>query len=204
MSEHAFPASGARIFCIGRNYAEHAREMRAETPPEPVIFMKPSSSCLGPGAVPFPAGHGQVDFEGELVFELSGDLSAPIRAAGLGVDLTLRDRQAELKAKGLPWETAKAFEGSALLGPRVALQSATLGDLSFRLLLNDQLRQQGQASEMIFSPEELVRALSVFWTPRAGDLLFSGTPSGVGPLQPGDEIFMDSPQLGSAVWQLQQ
>lgn len=199
----ALPEPGARIFCVGRNYREHAREMGAPETGRPVLFLKPASACCAPGPARLPTGHGRVDFEGELVFELSGDPRDPVRGAALGVDLTLRDLQGELKQQGLPWDSAKGFDGSALLGPRVPVPTDETAALEFRLWVNDQLRQQGRAQEMRRPPRDLVAAIAAYWEPRAGDLLFSGTPAGVGPLQPGDEISMDSPQLGSAAWQLQ-
>lgn len=204
------PVSDAsRIFCVGRNYAAHAREMGAERPTQPVFFMKPASSRVAPGPVRLPRGHGRIDFEGELVLLLSGDPAAPVAGVGLGVDLTLRDRQAELKRQGLPWEPAKAFDGSALLSsfsPMHGPVDEQFARLMLETRLDGEVRQQAPATAMIFPPSELIRALSAYWHLRAGDLIFTGTPEGVGPIRPGDVIAMraSSPDLslGPFEWRM--
>ncbi len=202
MTQAGYPSPGARVFCIGRNYADHAREMRADLPERPVIFMKPPSSCRPPGEVAFPSGHGRVNFEGELVAVLSGDPRDPVAGAALGVDLTLRELQAELKEKRLPWTVAKAFDGSALLGPVTPLDAAAFNELEFHVRVNGRPRQHGLAGNMIFSCDEIIAELTRYWKPESGDLLFTGTPEGVGPVHPGDLITMESPQLGGVEWRL--
>jgi len=193
-------SDASRLFCIGRNYAAHAREMGAERPEEPVIFIKPGSVRRGPGPVILPTAFGRVDFEGELLLLLSGEPETPVAGVSLGVDLTLRERQAALKRKGLPWETAKAFEGSALMGDFSPLPAPEqLDELAFETRINGEVRQRGRASDMLFTPLELIRALSVFWQPRAGDVLFTGTPEGVGPIQPGDVIELQTGPLETGI-----
>ncbi|MEA5445160.1 fumarylacetoacetate hydrolase family protein [Gammaproteobacteria bacterium AB-CW1] len=181
----------SRIFCVGRNYADHAREMGAERPQQPVIFLKPGSACRAPGPASLPVGLGRVDYEGEIALLLSGELERPIVGLGLAVDLTLRDEQARLKQGRLPWDVAKAFDGSCLLGPFLPVDDHVLGhfqELSFVTKINGEERQRGDAGDMIFSPPELLSALSCYWAVRAGDVLLTGTPAGVGPLEAGDEI----------------
>jgi 2-keto-4-pentenoate hydratase/2-oxohepta-3-ene-1,7-dioic acid hydratase in catechol pathway len=197
------PGPASRLFCIGRNYAGHAREMNAECPVEPVVFLKPGS-CLRRMGQPLelPAGEGEVHYEGELVLLLSGEARAPFAAAALGLDLTLRERQARLKAGGLPWETAKAFDGAAAVGRFRRLGSGRLEGLRFETWLNGRLNQRGGVGDMIFPPADLLAFIRRFWRLRAGDLLFTGTPAGVGPLSPGDRIELRGPGLATARWEI--
>lgn len=193
MSELPPTSDASRLFCVGRNYADHAREMGAERPAEPVLFLKPGSVAVPPGPARLPRGMGRVDFEGEMTLLLSGNPWRPVAGVGLGVDLTLRDRQAGLKEKRLPWDTAKAFDGSALLGGFTALSGRLDDDfraLCFETRINGERRQHGCVSDMLFPPLELVKAVGRFWQLRAGDVIYTGTPAGVGPLQPGDVIEM--------------
>lgn len=191
----ALPAvdDGSRLICVGRNYADHAREMGAERPARPVLFLKPGTARVPPGPVRLPSTLGRVDFEGELALLLSGDPAAPIAGVGLAVDLTLRDLQSDLKAHRLPWDTAKAFDGSALLGrfrPFAARHDRDLEELAFETCLNGRVRQHGHVRDMLFGPVTLVEAAARFWTPRPGDVMLTGTPAGVGPLTDGDVIEM--------------
>jgi 2-keto-4-pentenoate hydratase/2-oxohepta-3-ene-1,7-dioic acid hydratase in catechol pathway len=202
----------ARIFCIGRNYAAHARELDNAVPDEPVVFMKPPESIVPPGGqVRFPTHGSSLHHEVELVFRVGREARdvAPadgpgyLDAVSVGIDLTLRDVQAELKRRGLPWEAAKAFEQSALVGDFVPLETA--GDpalLEFWCDVNGQTRQRGSASDMVFDPGSLVSHLSRIWTLRPGDLVFSGTPEGVGPLAPGDEITAGCERVGVFSWRI--
>lgn len=208
----AMPAvsDASRIFCVGRNYAAHAREMGAERPQSPVFFMKPGSSRVAPGRLALPSGQGRVDFEGELVLLLSGNNERPVAGVGLGVDLTLRERQAELKRQGLPWEVAKAFDGSALVSPLSPFRGALdngMAAMQLETRVNGELRQQASATDMLFPPSELLAHLGRYWQLRPGDLLFTGTPEGVGPVCPGDVIEMRAvtPEgvLGPFQWQLE-
>lgn len=202
----------ARIFCIGRNYADHAKEMDAAVPPEPVVFMKPMESLVPAGGqVPFPA-HGQdLHHEVELVYRVGRETrnvpaeegASRLDAVTVGIDLTLRDVQAALKKKGLPWEASKAFEHSALIGDFVPL--AAVGNpenLEFWCAVNGDVRQRGAASQMIFGIGELVSHLSRVWTLRPGDLIYTGTPEGVGPLRPGDEITAGCDGIGIFSWRI--
>ncbi len=185
-----------RIYCIGRNYAEHAREMGAEAPrTQPMFFLKPADAVVADGAdVPYPAATGELHHEVELVVALArGGRDIPAEAAlacvfgyGVGLDLTRRDLQAAAKAKGHPWDAAKGFEYSA---PVSALRPAV--DVTPRagriwLEVNGTLRQQADLGDMIFPVAAIIAELSKLWTLAPGDLIFSGTPAGVGALARGD------------------
>lgn len=203
----------ARIFCIGRNYPAHARELGNTVPGQPVVFMKPPESIVPPGGqVRFPTHGNSLHHEVELVFRVGREARnvAPddglghLDAVTVGIDLTLRDVQAELKRQGLPWEAAKAFEQSALVGDFVPME--TIGDpglLKFWCDVNAQTRQRGAAADMVFDPGRLVSHLSRIWMLRPGDLLFSGTPEGVGPLEPGDEITAGCERVGVFSWRIE-
>ncbi len=200
-----------RVFCIGRNYAEHARELRSELPQSPVVFMKPPDCLVPPGKrIPFPAHGKELHFEAELVvvIGLSGmpvneeDAREWVAGLTLGLDLTLRDVQQELKEKGLPWELSKAFEQSAPLGDTAIIPPHTLEDLSFECRVNGEIRQTGRVQEMIFSIPRLICELGKIWVWRPGDLIYTGTPAGVGPLAPGDVIEVSGPLLGSFSWSM--
>jgi fumarylpyruvate hydrolase len=190
-----------RIYCVGRNFAEHAREMGAPVPAEkgtPVIFMKPGDAVVVDGRVPYPSQTADLHHEVELVVALGrdahGELSEEgalslVYAYGVGLDLTRRDRQAELKEKRLPWDIAKGFDGSAPISTLVPASEA--GELASRRLwleVNGELRQQAPLSDMIFGVAEVLRHLARLFHLRAGDLVYMGTPSGVAALQPGDRF----------------
>lgn len=202
----------ARIFCIGRNYAEHVRELSNVIPERPVIFMKPASSLVRPGqAIHYPAHGAELHHEVEVVVQI-GKQGKPrnleeshsfVSGLALGLDLTLRDLQRELKQKGLPWEAAKAFDQSAPLGDLVRYDgSLDLTAIQFSCTVNGEMRQQGNTKDMIFSVETLIVELSRIWALRPGDLVFTGTPAGVGPLLLGDHVEVESPQLGSFSWNI--
>ena len=187
------------IFCIGRNYAEHIRELANERPERPVVFLKPLSAvCLSGDDVILPVAAGRVDHEVELVLALGrGGRNVPAAAAyGLveamtvGIDVTARDEQAEAKAKGLPWTVAKGHDTFAVLGPFVAAPAAAqeLADLSFSLAVGGELRQQGRVADMLFGVPEILAYLSQVFTLAPGDLVYTGTPAGVGPLAAGDRL----------------
>lgn len=200
-----------RIFCIGRNYEDHVREMGSKPPAEPVVFMKPRECLVAPGTpIPFPPHGGELHHEAEVVI-LIGDRS-PARPAGwervagvaLGIDLTLRDVQARLKAAGLPWEAAKAFESSAPLGDLVATAAlASPDEIVFECRVNGALRQQGSTADMIFPVPRIIEALETIWRLRPGDLIYTGTPAGVGPLRPGDRVEIASPAIGTFGWEIE-
>lgn len=190
-----------RIHCVGRNFADHAREMGAAVPdPEsrgrPVLFMKPADSVVVDGRVPYPPATAELHHEVELVVALGRDadgLVDPQQAAGLvfgygvGVDLTRRDLQAAAKAKGLPWDAAKGFDCSAPVSTLVP--SALAGNpaaMELSLHVNGQRRQHASLDQMIWNVGEILHELSRLYALRAGDLVFMGTPAGVSALQPGD------------------
>lgn len=200
-----------RIFCIGRNYAKHIAEL-GNTPSgrESVVFMKPASSLVAPGeAITLPDDVGAVHYEAELVVEIGNggrDIVTArarehIAGLGLGLDLTLRDVQTELKNTGEPWEKAKAFDHSAPLGPMTALSnSIDLADLHFELAIDGEIRQHGRTADMLVGVADLIAMLSAHWQLLPGDLIYTGTPEGVGPLHPGMHLALSSPQLEAAEW----
>lgn len=200
----------SRIFCIGRNYVDHAKELKNEVPTSPVVFMKPATSLVPEGeAIPVPSHGEEFHFEAELVVLIGKEgravtlEQAPgfIKALSLGLDLTLRDVQSRLKGKGLPWECAKAFDGSAPLGAFKPIgPSMPLEEITFTCHVNDELRQSGNTNTMIFPIKTLVVELSRVWKLLPGDLIYTGTPSGVGPLNRGDRITVASPVIGSFSW----
>ncbi|NOY95983.1 MAG: fumarylacetoacetate hydrolase family protein [Chlorobi bacterium] len=186
-----------KIICIGRNYVAHARELNNEIPTEPVVFMKPDSAILRNND-PFyiPDFSKNVHHEIELVVKI-GRLGKNIEKRfahryydeiGLGVDFTARDLQSELRAKGLPWEKAKAFDRSAVLGNNF-LPKSQLPDINavrFSLDINGKTVQKGNSSLMIFSIDTIIEYVSRFFTLKMGDLIYTGTPAGVGPVKIGD------------------
>ena len=175
-----------RIFCIGRNYADHVREMGGDPARgSPIFFMKPADALVG-GAIPYPAG-GDLHYEVELVAALGEDLQPWGYAVGL--DLTRRDRQSAAKKNGTPWEVAKAFEGSAAVGPLLpAAQWNGPASQAIRLSVNGKVRQDATLDQMIWSLPEILGELSKAFRPKPGDIVFTGTPAGVGPLAPSDRI----------------
>jgi 2-keto-4-pentenoate hydratase/2-oxohepta-3-ene-1,7-dioic acid hydratase in catechol pathway len=209
---HNAPMSTNRIFCIGKNYADHVAELADAGPPadgECVVFMKPASSIVEPGeAIVLPRGRGAVHHEAELVVELTGggrdipESAALDCVAGLtlGLDLTLRDLQTALKRAGKPWELAKAFDGSAPLGEIRPFLDHDLQDLEFTCHVNGSLRQHGHTHDMLYSVARQIHILSLTWALEPGDILYTGTPKGVGPLHPGDTVTLASPQLGRFEW----
>lgn len=187
-----------KIICIGRNYSDHAKEMNAPLPSKPVFFMKPDTALL-PKRNPFyyPDFTKDLHHELELVVRIArlgkniSEKYAPeyYHEVGLGIDFTARDLQQECKEKGLPWEIAKSFEHSAPLSERfVPIQELDLDTTSFELLKNGVAVQSGHVKDMIFSIDKLIAYVSQFMTLKIGDLLFTGTPAGVGPVQIGDHL----------------
>jgi 2-keto-4-pentenoate hydratase/2-oxohepta-3-ene-1,7-dioic acid hydratase in catechol pathway len=187
-----------KIICIGRNYAAHIEELKNEKPGQPVVFLKPDTALLK-GAAPFfyPDFSTNIHHEIELVLKISkeGKYIQPkfahryFEEIGLGIDFTARDLQDQCKAKGLPWEIAKAFNGSAPIGEFKSV--AELGDLKnidFHLEINGELKQKGNTSLMLFDFATIVSYVSQFFTLKKGDLIYTGTPAGVGPVQKGDQL----------------
>lgn len=188
-----------RIFCIGRNYAGHARELGNAIPAEPVVFMKPPASLVPPGGtIRLPQGSGAVHHEAEMVLALDG--RGGIRGVTLGLDLTLRELQARLKQAGQPWERAKAFDCSAPLGNFIPARDLDPDRLEFHLHVNGALRQQGATRDMLFSCTALLEFLARYWRPVEGDIVFTGTPAGVGPVLPGDTLRLGGAAFGEFEW----
>jgi fumarylpyruvate hydrolase len=196
-SEQRFPIR--RVFCIGRNYAEHAREMGASVDQAtPMFFCKPADAVVSDGAdVPYPPATHDLHHEVEMVVALGagGRDVDPERALpliwgyGVGLDLTRRDLQAQAKAKGHPWDVAKAFDHSAPVSAlRPAAMAATGADTVLRLSVNGELRQQATLGEMVHGVPQIIVALSRLFELKAGDLIFTGTPAGVAALQRGDRV----------------
>jgi 2-keto-4-pentenoate hydratase/2-oxohepta-3-ene-1,7-dioic acid hydratase in catechol pathway len=198
-----------RIFCIGRNYAEHIREL-GNTPDEAcVVFMKPASCVVSSGEnIVLPRDRGAVHHEAELVVMLTGggtDVPAAealdhVAGVTLGLDLTLRELQNELKKKGAPWELSKAFDGAAPLGNWTPWKGQDLQALEFTCHVNGQLRQHGRSADMLFPVTRLIHILSRTWALQPGDVIFTGTPAGVGPLKPGDRITLTGDGIGRFEW----
>lgn len=181
-----------KIVCIGRNYGAHARELGNTAPDEPVVFLKPESALvpLG-GPLILPAFSQDVHHEVELVYTIARRNGRAVAdRVTLGLDLTARDLQQALKENGLPWEKAKAFDGSAYVAEaRLALESfPTDHPIDFMLKRNGHVVQSGHSGEMIFDVATLIAHVERYMLLQPGDLLFTGTPAGVGPLAPGDQL----------------
>lgn len=187
-----------KIFCVGRNYADHAKELQNDVPDEPVIFMKPKSALLQPHT-PFyyPEFTNELHYECELVLRIAKNgkyiqekyASKYYDAISVGIDFTARDLQTELKKKGLPWEKAKAWDNSAVIGkwlPVTGLKDKN--NISFAMYKNKELVQQGYSADMLFPFDYLISYISNFFSINIGDLIFTGTPAGVGEAVVGDEL----------------
>lgn len=196
-----------KIFCIGRNYAAHAKELGNEVPEEPVIFLKPKSALL-PAGTPFyyPEFTNELHYECELVLRVckNGRYVSERQAASyydaitVGIDFTARDLQQELKSKGLPWEKSKAWDHSAILGSWRPIKSITdLSAIPFSLQKDGKSVQQGDSSLMIYSFDRIVAEISKYFSLQIGDLIYTGTPAGVGEVMPGEvlEGFIGSESL---------
>ena len=188
----------SKIVCLGRNYAEHAKELGHEVPEEPVIFLKPPSALVGPNqAIILPRKSKHVDHEVELAV-IIGKRAKGVRAEKamdyvLGytilLDITARDLQWEAKRKGLPWTVAKGFDTFAPIGPRIVdRRELRIDDLEIGLKVNGEVRQLARTSEMIFKVPEIIEYVSGIMTLEPGDIIATGTPAGVGPLRHGDKV----------------
>ena len=193
-----------RIYCVGRNFADHAREMGALAPAskaergQPVFFLKPADALVtGNADVPYPSATSDLHHEVELVVALGRDApagelaaeqaSALVFAYGVGLDLTRRDLQAAAKAKGLPWDIGKGFDHSAPISELVpAAEMAALDSLTLTLRINGDVRQHGKLQDLIWDVPDILHELSKLFALKAGDLVFMGTPAGVGPMLPED------------------
>ena len=187
-----------KIICIGLNYRKHAMEMGRQLPEEPVVFLKPDSSILKNNKPFFLPGFSSlIQYEVEIVIKIS-KLGKGISAKyahryfdelTLGIDITARDIQNRHSAAGLPWELSKCFDGAAPLGKFVPVSSINdLKNIEFRLEINNKVVQKGNTSDMIFGLNEIIEYVSRFFTLKTGDLIFTGTPSGVGPLKKNDNL----------------
>jgi fumarylpyruvate hydrolase len=193
-SEQRFPVR--RIYCVGRNYAEHVREMGNDPRRDlPFFFSKPPDAVVGSGRVlPYPPRTADLHHEVELVVALSqgglnigiADAAAMIFGHAVGIDLTRRDLQAEAKKSGRPWDMAKGFDNSAPIGPLAPGMPPASGAIS--LSVDGQLRQSGDLKDMIWSVAEIIAALSTYVEVAPGDLIFTGTPAGVGPIKRGESV----------------
>ena len=187
-----------KIICIGRNYSAHIKELDSKTPEEPVFFLKPDSAVLL-SQHPFviPEFSKEVHYEVEVLVKINklGKYIQPKFAhkyydkIGLGIDFTARDLQRKCKAAGLPWEMAKAFDGAAVIGDWVSKEElGDLNDLNFSLEKNDEQVQRGNTSNMLFKIDELIAYVSQFMTLKIGDVIFTGTPEGLGPVAIDDKL----------------
>ena len=210
----AVPVSGTdlcfpvnRIFCVGRNYAAHAKEMGVAVDREaPFYFMKSSSCIVASGsAVPYPPGTSNYHHEMELVVAIgepafciaTDDAASCIFGYACGLDMTRRDLQQNARDKGRPWDLGKNFENSAVISEVVAVnETGQIDSGEIRLFVNDDLRQEGNISDLIWSVPELIADLSMYYHLQPGDLIYTGTPAGVGPVQAGDHIKGSIDQVG--------
>ncbi|SHI78976.1 2-keto-4-pentenoate hydratase/2-oxohepta-3-ene-1,7-dioic acid hydratase (catechol pathway) [Mesonia phycicola] len=188
-----------KIICIGRNYAEHIAELGSEKPEEPVIFLKPDTSILLKKQPFFiPDFSNNVHYEVELLVKIK-KVGKYIQEKfahkyydeiGLGIDFTARDLQSTLKKKGLPWEKSKCFDGSAVIGETWINKKefSNLNNINFTLKKNDELVQQGNTEYMLWKIDEIIAYVSQFFTLKIGDVIFTGTPSGVGKVEPNDRL----------------
>ncbi|SHK45936.1 2-keto-4-pentenoate hydratase/2-oxohepta-3-ene-1,7-dioic acid hydratase (catechol pathway) [Maribacter aquivivus] len=187
-----------KIICIGRNYTAHIDELKNERPEEPVVFIKPDSSVL-PKQQDFyiPEFSNDVHYEVEVLVKIKkvgkhiSEEFAPTYydEIGLGIDFTARDLQSKLKEKGLPWEKAKGFDGAAVIGewlPKTDFKD--INDLNFRLLKNDKIVQEGNTGFMLWKIDEIIAYVSTFFMLKKGDIIFTGTPAGVGKISPNDYL----------------
>lgn len=195
-----------KIICIGRNYSEHAKELGNEVPEDPVIFMKPDTAVLKKGSDFYiPEFSDDVHYELEVVLKISKGGKYILKEAaskhyeeiGLGIDFTARDLQSKLKNKGLPWELAKGFDGSAVLSDFVSKENYDLQNLNFSLAKNQQVVQNGNTKDMIFSFDDIISFASQYFTLRVGDLIFTGTPQGVGKVSENDflEAYLEDDKM---------
>lgn len=186
------------IFCVGRNYVDHAKELGNAVPETPVIFMKPRTALLPANTpLPYPTFSNDVHYEAELVLKIckSGkniniqNANEYFNEITVGIDFTARDIQANLKNKGLPWEKAKAWDGSAVVGNWISLTKEMLANsIDFSMTKNNTVVQKGNNNEMLFSFDAIIADISTYFSIEEGDLIFTGTPAGVGACVTGDKF----------------
>lgn len=186
-----------KIIAIGRNYTEHIKELNNERPDEPVIFMKPDTAILRKGQPFFyPEFSKDIHFEVELLLKINKEgkfiqekfAHKYYDEIGIGIDFTARDLQAKLKEKGLPWEKAKGFNGSAPISEFVKKEDFEMSDINFSLTQNGEIKQAGNSSLMLYTFDQIIAYVSQFFTLKKGDIIFTGTPKGVGPITVGDKL----------------
>ena len=196
-----------KIICIGRNYLDHAKELGNKIPTSPLFFLKPDTA-IQPKGHPFfiPDFSNNIHFEVELVVKISKNgknidekfAHKYYNEIGIGIDFTARDIQEECKKNGLPWERAKGFDGSAQISNEfINKELLILNDINFSLSLNNSIMQRGNSKNMIFSFDQIISYISKYYTLRAGDLIYTGTPSGVGKVERGDSLscFINSNEM---------
>lgn len=196
------------IYCIGRNYASHAKELGNSVPSEPMVFMKSRNAVEKDGAeIAIPAYSSDCHYEGEIVLLVGGEAMKPrITGIGVGIDFTLRDIQSEVKKQGQPWTKAKNFVGSALLSTFYDLDTDSKGiemnNLGIKTVLNGNIVQDGNSRDMIFGSNEIFTYIFKSYGLKPGDIIFTGTPEGVGKVQSGDslevQLFTDEEKICSA------
>lgn len=191
-----------KVVCVGRNYAEHAKELNNPVPSEPLLFIKPGSSAVAlDGGFTIPQDRGAVHHEAEIAVLIGKPLSRQpsdeeardaISGFAPALDLTLREVQDRLKAKGHPWEIAKAFDGACVLAPFVPGDAVTdLADIGIRLSINGELCQDGNSRDMLTAILPLIRYICGHFSLQPGDVVLTGTPAGVGPLHKGDQLVLE-------------
>ena len=182
-----------KILCVGRNYVNHAKEMNSPVPKKPLLFIKPANSLAKSlHDMPIPAFTQNLHYEAEWVLKIGKECTSlnaenaldHIESMTVGIDLTARDLQSELKKKGHPWEISKSWDGAALIGSFLPFSPT----VSFNLKINDRIVQNGCSDDMIFSIEDILCYATQYFSLQQGDLIFTGTPEGVGPIQSGDKL----------------
>lgn len=203
LDQKVYPHRLGKIVCVGRNYAAHAKELNNPIPSSPILFIKPASSAVAAGPeFSIPQDQGSVHHELEIAILIGQTLknasvdqvAESIAGIGLGLDLTLRDVQDQLKAKGHPWERAKSFDGACPLTDFVSVNLPSKDDwqsIGLTLEKNGKLQQQGSSADMLFSILPLIAHMSQHFSLQPGDVILTGTPAGVGPLDVGDSLFAE-------------
>jgi 2-keto-4-pentenoate hydratase/2-oxohepta-3-ene-1,7-dioic acid hydratase in catechol pathway len=188
----------SKVVCIGRNYVDHIAELNNEVPDEMVVFIKPNSAITSTLKA---VQQEPIHYEGELCFVYE---KGRFSAVGIGLDLTKRGLQNKLKAKGLPWERAKAFDGAALFSHFIEIADSGIAHLTFELKINDQITQQGNIELMIYKPDIILKELSTFISLQDGDIVMTGTPKGVGEIKVGStfsgQVLLNNQSLVTKDW----
>ena len=185
-----------KIFCIGRNYVAHAKELNNKVPKQPLVFMKPATALTYNSEIPYPPFTEALNYELELCLLVQkegknipkNEALSYISDIGLGIDYTARDIQSRCKEKGHSWEIAKAFDNSAAMSTFFPKENYDLSSIKFQLKHNGEVVQLGDTANMIFPVEQLIHHISQYFTIEAGDIIMTGTPAGVGPVQLGDTL----------------